>query len=158
MIRLLPSKKARYGAGNQGRQGAVQIGVEAEPVGLGAQGHGAAGCPAAIRGQRESDIHIVERAVAGEAQVDRGLVLDLQQMRQQAALRLLQMQVERELPGAVRESRGQIEAAARRVEPLDGELAVERAAREVERAGDAEARGGAEDRLRHIDRLDVELL
>ena len=91
----------------------------------------------AVGVEREGDVDLVERAGALEGEVDRRGALDPQQGRDDAALRLVQVEVDVELARRVREAGREGELAAGAVAALDVEPGVERAAGEVERAGRA---------------------
>ena len=109
---LLPAKKSRYVGGISGRELAGEVDVEAEAVVARAQGDNTVG-DALLRGvEREGDVDLIERAGAFDAQVDRRGSLDPQQGGDDAAFRLVQIQVEIELPRRVRERGRQREVAA----------------------------------------------
>ena len=136
---------------------AGKVDVEAEAFVARAQGDDAVG-NALLRGiERERDIDLIERAGAFDAQVDRRGSLDPQQGRDDAALRLVEVEVKVELPRRVRERRLQREVAAGRIAALDVEPGVERAPREVQRPVERELRRLAEDALIEADRGDLQL-
>ena len=114
------------------REAAGEIDVEAEPVVAGAERDDALGDTVPAGVEAEVHVHLVERAGALDPEVDRRRAFDLEQCGDDPALRLLQRHVDAELAGGVGEGGLDRERAPRRVEALDVERGVERAAGEVE--------------------------
>ncbi len=142
---------------HQRRQPAAEVDVEAEPVVARAEGDGALGDARLVGVEAEVDVDVVERARALHLEVDRGRALDLEQRRDDAALGLLQPEVDVELAGLVGEAGLELQLAPRGVEALDVECRVERAAGEVEGAGHVELGALSEDFGREAQRPDREL-
>ena len=88
---LSPAKKSRNSGGISGDEPAAEVDVEAEALVAAAQRDHALGDAVAVGVEREGDVDVVERARALQPQVDRRLALDLQERRDHAALRLLQV-------------------------------------------------------------------
>ena len=92
-----------------------------------------------------------------ERQVDRRRILDPEQRREYPALRLVQVEIDVELPGLVGEAGAQRQLAAGAVEAAHVEVGREHAAREVERAADRDGRRASEHRLGEGDARQLEL-
>ena len=143
---------------HQRRQPAAEVDVEPEPVVGGAQRDHALRDARAAGVEAEGDVHLVEGARPLQAEVDRRRALDPEEGGDHAALRLLQRHVEVELAGGVREGGLEVERPARRVQAVDVERGVERAAGEIERTRDLELGGLPEHRLPEGDARQGDLL
>ncbi len=142
---------------DQRREAAVEVDVEAEAIVAGAEGDHALGDAVGAGIEAEVDVDLVERARAVDAEVDGGRALDLEEGGDDAALRFLEGDVDAELAGLVGEGGLGVELAPGRVEALDVERGVERAAGKLERAGRGEIGRLAEDRLGEGDVVELEL-
>ena len=158
-----------------GRKGGFR--AEKGPVGLGDQhgerpaqigGHGDAVLalvdrrhPAqrrlAIGGQRHVGAQIVDRAAAGQSEIDRRAVLDIEQIGDDAVFRLHQAEAQIDLAGGVLVVRREFQRTARPIQPLDIEMGIEIAPFERQRPGKRDFRGQPEDALPESDGGDTQL-
>ena len=96
----LAGEEAAEVRGHQRRDLAAEVDVEAEARVARAQRDEPAGDPGAVGVEREGDVDVVDLPRALGGQVDRRLALDPKQGRDQAALRLVQVEVDVEPPVA----------------------------------------------------------
>ncbi len=154
---LCPAKKSRNCAGTSGERPPLKFTSKPRPASL----DRSATTPWAMRSlvgvEAEVDVHVVERARALHLEIDRGLALDLEQRGDEAALRLLQREVDVELPGLVGEAGLEGQRPSRPVEPLDVEVGGEDPAGQVERACRREVGRLAEHLLVETDAVELQL-
>ena len=110
---LSPAKKPRKSGGTSGAISPEKSTSKPRPSAAGAQRDEPVGDPGAAGVEREADVHAVERPRALGGQVDRRRALDAEQGGDDAALRLVQVEVDVELPGGVGEA-GPAASARRR--------------------------------------------
>lgn len=132
---------------DEGREAAVDAHVEAKAgIGL-TQGDDAVDQLLLVGIEIEGHIDVVDRAGALGRQIDRRRTLDVEQRRDQAARRFMQVKINVEPSGLVGESGREVQRSTGRVEPLHVQLGVEHPAREAERALERQTGGVPEDGL-----------
>ena len=144
---LSPAKKPRKSGGTSGAISPLKSTSNPRPASLerSATRPPATRVPSASSAKR--DVDVVDRPRALGGQVDRRLALDPQQRRDQPALRLVQVEVDVELPRGVREAGPERQLAPGPVEAPHRDVALQHAPRQVQRPADRDPRGAAEHRL-----------
>ncbi|TWH01110.1 hypothetical protein L598_000100000910 [Mesorhizobium sp. J18] len=128
----LRAKEIAEALGDEPRDRAGKLRLEADPFGLAAQVGRAVENTLSLRIERQRYVKLVERTGAGKRQRKGRPAFDAQQIGDDAVCRFLQRQVEVEDAGIVGILRGQRKLSSRPVETPDGKLGIKRPAFQAE--------------------------